>query len=269
VRRRYVRIASVFRCQVFALPKAIILLLLAALPLNLHAGEQHDTVTLSTDVEMDLRYFSANGNTLLLGFPCDQGMGLAEAESGEVLARQGIEVWLADLLGAHFLPIAPSSMRSLEGYEVANLIDHAMAKSGKRIVLSASGYGAIPALRGARIWQQRHPSDRHLLGAILFFPILSAHNPEPGKPLEYLKIVRQTHLPIVIMQPSNSPTRFWVKKLKKTLEAGGSRVHVEMLPKVRSRFYARSDATEVEKAMSRRLPELVERAISILNTLEK
>lgn len=250
--------------------KVFALLLLTLLSSTLHAGVQHETVQLSPEVEMDLRYFSATGNTMLLGFPCDQGMGNAEAEAGEVLAGRGIEVWLADLLGAHFLPISPSSMRSLEGDEVARLIAHAVDKTGKRIVLTASGYGAIPALRGARIWQQQHPDDKHLLGAILFFPILSAHNPEPGKPLEYLDIVQQTNLPIVIMQPGNSPNRFWIKTLQKALEKGGSKVHVEILPGVRSRFYAREgDTTAAEKAMTERLPELVESAITTLHKLEK
>jgi hypothetical protein len=250
--------------------KFLSLLLFATLSTAVLAEAQHDSVMLSTDVEMDLRYFTAEGNTMLLGFPCDQGMGHAEAQSGQVLAERGIEVWLADLLGAHFLPIAPSSMRSLEGDEVANLIDHAVTTNDKRIILTASGYGAIPALRGARIWQQQHPEDRHLLGAILFFPILSAHNPQPGKPLEYLEIVHQTSLPIVIMQPGNSPNRFWIKTLQKALQQGGSRVKVEILPDVRSRFYSRDkDATPAEIAMTQRLPELVESAIKTLHTLEK
>lgn len=255
--------------QAAVLTKTFALLLLTLLSPMLYAGAQHDTVQLSPEVEMDLRYFTATGDTMLLGFPCDQGMGHAEAEAGEVLAGHGIEVWLADLLGAHFLPIAPSSMRSLEGAEVARLIDHAVRKTDKSVALTASGYGAIPALRGARIWQQQHPGDKHLLGAILFFPILSAHNPEPGKPLEYLDIVQQSNLPIVIMQPGNSPTRFWVKKLQQTLEKGGSRVHVEVLPKVRSRFYARNDATKEERALSQRLPDLVKDALNTLYDLEK
>jgi hypothetical protein len=223
---------------------------------------------LTEELEMDLRYFSADGDTLLLGFPCDQGTGRAEAAAGEVLSRRGIEVWLADLLGAHFLPIAPSSMRALDGDEVAHLIEYAVKQNHKRIVITASGYGAIPALRGARIWRQQHPDDKRLAGAILFFPMLTAHDPEPGKPVEYLEVVHDTRLPIVIMQPSNTPTRFWVKKLAKTLEYGGSRVHVEILPAVRPYFYSRPDATPVENAMAQRLPDLVEQALEKLHTLE-
>lgn len=247
---------------------AIILLCLSLFTPALHAEAEHDTVKLTQDLEMDLRYFPAGGTSMLLGFPCDQGTGRAEAAAGEVLAGRGIEVWLADLLGAHFLPIAPSSMRSLKGEEVAHLIAYVVARNDKRIVLTASGYGAIPALRGARIWHQQHPDDKRLAGAILFFPMLTAHEPEPGKPLQYLEVVHETRLPIVIMQPDNTPTRFWVRKLKQTLEQGGSRVHVEILPGVRPRFYSRPDATPAENAMAQRLPELVEQALVKLRTLE-
>ncbi len=231
--------------------------------------EQHESVMLDAETEMDLRTFPTEGSELILGFPCDLGTGEAEAQSGEVLSERSLEVWLADLLGAHFLPIAPSSMRSLEGEEVARLIKHAVSERGdKRIVLTASGYGSIPALRGAKIWQQQNPHDRHLLGAILFFPMLTATSPEPGKPIEYLPVVSQSKLPVVLMQPGNSPTRFWARKLKKELEKGGSRVHIEILPKVRSRFYSRPDATAEELATAQRLPQLVEQAVEKLKQLE-
>ena len=232
--------------------------------------EQHESVMLDAETEMDLRTFPTEGSELILGFPCDLGTGEAEAQSGEVLSERQLEVWLADLLGAHFLPIAPSSMRSLEGDEVASLIEHAVKqRDGKRIVLTASGYGAIPALRGAQIWQQQHPEDKHLLGAILFFPMLTATSPEPGKPIKYLPVVSQSNLPVVIMQPGNSPTRFWARKLKKELQKGGSRVHIEVLPRVRSRFYSRADATADELATAQRLPELVQQAVEKLKQLEE
>ncbi len=244
------------------------LLSLASLP-TYATEEQHESVMLDSETEMDLRTFPTEGSELILGFPCDLGTGEAEAQSGEVLSERSLEVWLADLLGAHFLPIAPSSMRSLEGEEVAHLIQHAVAERGdKRIVLTASGYGAIPALRGAQIWQQQYPEDNHLLGAILFFPMLTATSPEPGKPIQYLPVVSQSKLPVVIMQPGNSPTRFWARKLKKELEKGGSRVHIEILPRVRSRFYSRPDATADELATAQRLPQLVEQAVERLKQLE-
>ena len=246
---------------------ALLIVLLAA---PLYASDkQLDSVMLDEETEMELRLFPTEGKDLILGFPCDLGTGRAEVQSGEVLSERGLEVWMADLLSAHFLPIAPSSMRSLEGGEVANLIQHVVDKrDDKRIILTASGYGAIPALRGAQIWQQQNPQDKHLLGAILFFPVLTASKPEPGKPIKYLPVVAQSNLPVVIMQPGNSPTRFWARKLKKELEKGGSRVHIEIMPKVRSRFYSRGDATEAELATAQRLPELVEQAVEKLKQLE-
>ncbi|HEY9148500.1 MAG TPA: hypothetical protein VIQ22_05775 [Gammaproteobacteria bacterium] len=247
---------------------APLLLTLFLLPAATLAEADTSTVMLGDDVEMDLRSFSADGDTLLLGFPCDQGAGRAEAAAGEVLSQRGIEVWMADLLGAHFLPIAPSSMRSLEGGEVADLISHAAEQGDKRIFLIASGYGAIPALRGAQIWQREHPDSDRLGGALLFYPMLTAHNPEPGKPLEYLDVVHDTRLPLVILQPTNTPARFWVNRLKKTLEQGGSTVHIELLPDVRGNFYARADATDAERAMAQRLPELIEQALETLRTME-
>lgn len=232
--------------------------------------EQQEEVMLDDEIEMELRRFPSEGKELILGFPCDLGTGKAEAQSGEILSEHHLEVWLADLLGAHFLPIAPSSMRSLKGEEVASLIEHAVAeRGGKRIVLTASGFGAIPALRGAKIWQQQHPQDHHLLGAILFFPMLTAGAPEPGRPIQYLPVVAKSNLPVVIMQPGNSPNRFWANKLKKTLQQGGSRVHIEILPGVRSRFYSRPDATTEELAMAQRLPELVEKAVEKLKQLNE
>ncbi len=231
--------------------------------------QQHQTLSLDEETEMELRLYPSEGDELILGFPCDLGTGRAEAMSGEVLSERNLEVWLADLLGAHFLPVAPSSMRSLQGDEVASLIAQVVrSRPGKRIVLTAAGYGAIPALRGARIWQQRQPQDQHLLGAILFFPMLTEGTPEPGRPLNYLPVVRQSRLPVVIMQPGNSPNRFWARMLKRELEQGGSQVHIEVLQKVRSRFYSRTDATAEEQAMSRRLPQLVEQSLQQLKQLE-
>lgn len=251
-------------------PRTLILSLLLLLGQSA-AAEQERSVVLDEEagVEMDLRIFPANGELLMLGFPCDQGTGSVEAEAAAALSTRGLEVWLADMLGAHFLPVAPSSMRSLQGEEVATLIDQAVRESDKPILLSASGYGAIPLLRGARSWQQRHPDSRRLRGAILLFPMLGAETPEPGKPMEYLPIVAENRLPLVILQPANTPGRFWVNKLKQSLASHGAAVHVEILPKVRGFFYTRRDATADEVAMTRRLPELFEQAIHTLTATEE
>lgn len=223
----------------------------------------HETINIEVDVEteVELRRFPADGEVVLLGLPCDQGGGEAEMRAAETLAAAGIEVWMADLLSAHFLPIAPSSMRSLDGNQVRTLVDHAHKTTGKQVVLMASGFGAVPLLRGAEGWQS---SDQRLIGGILLHPMLSEAIPEPGEEMVYLPIVERTSLPLVILQPARSPQRFWLQRLAKQLEKGGSRVTTEVIPGVRNHYYKRNDATEQELVAAAAMDRMIARAIATL-----
>lgn len=245
--------------------RAVLTLLLLAGAMGFASAEpQHRSVELSDGSEMDLRVFPAAGNVLMIGFPCDQGTGIAETQGAEVMAERGIEVWMADLLGAHFLPVAPSSMRDLPGDGVRDLIALAHRESKKLVVLSSSGYGSIPTLRGAKLWHDAPAADDRFKGTILFFPMLSEAPPEPGKMAEYQPIVHQTATALFIFQPEQSPARFWLKRLTATLEEGGATVYTELLPGVRPNFYQRADATEAEMAATRRLPEMMLQGIARL-----
>ena len=244
--------------------RSLIALLMVIPALASHAEALHRSIELSDGSEMDLRVFPADGEVLMIGFPCDQGTGIAETQGAEAMAARGIEVWMADLLGAHFLPIAPSSMRDLEGSGVRDLIAQAHRETGKQIVLTSSGYGSLPTLRGARLWHEAPAGENRLKGIILFFPMLTDAPPEPGKPLQYPDVVHHTATPIYIFQPEQSPTRFWLKRLAKTLEEGGATVHTELLPGIRPNFYQRPDATEDEIAATQRLPEMMLQGITRL-----
>lgn len=243
---------------------ALLALFLLLPALLCRAEPLHRSVELSDGSEMDLRVFPAEGEVLMIGFPCDQGTGIAETQGAEAMAARGIEVWMADLLGAHFLPIAPSSMRDLQGDGVRDLIALAHRETGKQIVLTTSGYGSLPTLRGVKLWHDAPEGADRLKGTILFFPMLAEAPPEPGKPMEYPAIVQQTATPLYIVQPEQTPARLWLKRLKKTLEAGGATVHVELLPGIRPNFYQRPDATEAEQAATQRLPELMLQGIATL-----
>lgn len=238
-------------------PLLLLLFVLVAAPLR---GEVETvTVTLDDDSEVDIRKFSAKGAFLLLGFPCDQGTGLNEASASEAMAAAGIEVWMADLLTAHFLSRTPSSIRSLDGSNVQQLIARVARETDKTIILAASGYGSVPVLRGARLWrlQQQDRVRDPLHGAILFYPLLNARKPEPGKPLEYLPVVHDTNLSITIFQPERSPNRFSLKHLTATLEEGGSRVEASLLPGVRNNFYRLKNPTPEERTMTHKIPRLM------------
>ena len=248
----------------------LILACLAASPALAADTAQHRTATLSNDIEVDLRVYPAPGDTVVLGFPCDQGTGTADERAAARVAERGVEVWLADLLGAHFLPIAPSSMRQLGGTEVAQLIEMVHRETGKRIILLASGYGSIPALRGAHVWQTQAPAEARsaLVGAVLLFPKLYAEEPEPGRATRYLPVVGQTQMHIDIVQPQQAPDRFWIGRLSHELEHGGSRVSVHILPGVRNFFYSRPNPNAAEIAAGERLDRIILGALRRLQQTE-
>lgn len=251
----------------------ILLMILACLvtsPALAAEGIQHRTATLSGDVEVDLRVYPGSGDTMVLGFPCDQGTGTVDERAAARVAKSGVEVWLADLLSAHFLPIAPSSMRQLGGAEVAQLIEMVHRETGKRIILLASGYGSIPALRGARDWQAQAPAEARsaLVGAVLLFPKLYAEEPQPGRATRYLPVVRQTRMHIDIVQPQQAPDRFWIGRLSHELESGGSRVSVHILPGVRNFFYSRPKPNLAEIDAAERLDQIILGALGRLQQTE-
>lgn len=222
------------------------------------------TITLTDDSEVDIRKFPATGDFLLLGFPCDQGTGLNEAEVSDVMATAGIEVWMADLLSAHFLSGTPSSIRSLDGSNVQQLITQVAQETDKTIVLATSGYGSVPVLRGARLWRLQHHESDPLHGAILFYPLLNAGEPEPGRSPEYLPVVNDTALNITIFQPERSPNRFSLKHLTTALEKGGSQVEATLLPGVRNNFYRLKNPTPEEQVMTYKIPRMILESIKAM-----
>ncbi len=224
------------------------------------------SLSLSNGIEVNLRSYPAQGDTVLLWFACDEGHSVHETRAAQALAEKGIETWLPDMLDAHFLPILPSSLKELPVREISEIIGLAIKHTGKNIVLVVGGHGALPVLEGARAWQrQASPEVRlSLAGAILFYPDLYSVPPAPGVEAEYHPVVRQIKLPMFIYQGQLSPGRWWLEHLKAAFSQGGNRVQSEVLPKVRGHFYVRPDATPDEIAMAARLPELIMEALKRL-----
>lgn len=226
------------------------------------------SLSLSNGMEVNLRSYPAQGNTLLLWFACDEGHSAHETRAAQTLAGKGIETWLPDMLDAHFLPMLPSSLKEIPPQEISEIIALAIKNSGKKVVLVVGGHGALPILEGALAWQaQASPESRpSLAGAILFYPDLYSVPPAPGVEAQYHPVVTQIRLPIYIYQGQLSPGRWWLEHLKVALAQGGNRVQSMVLPKVRSHFYVRPDATPEENAMAARLPELMLDALKQLES---
>lgn len=226
----------------------------------------HD-LQLSDGAVVELRAFPATGDTLMLWLACDEGHGKWEPKAAQALAAGGIEVWLSDLLGAHFLPLASSSIKQISGEEVASLIEHARVRSGKKkVYLVAAGPSSLLVLRGALEWQWKHPGNPALAGGILLYPELYAVTPAPGMEAMYEPEVVRNPLPLFIYHSQRSPGRWWLEHLKVELRKNGQRVDSLVLPGIRGFFYSRLDATPEENVMAERLPELLRDALKNLQS---
>ncbi|MEJ5212109.1 MAG: hypothetical protein WHV61_11895 [Burkholderiales bacterium] len=241
-------------------------LLLLLLPLAAWAMEV-SMFPLPDGTEVAVRRFPAAGDRLLLWFPCDEGQGTAEAKAAAALVPQGIETWLPDMLGAHFLPMAPSSMDQLPPEEIAALIERAR-QTGKRVYLVTAGRAALPLLRGLARWRGSAGSQE-VEGVLLFYPELYAGTPAPGAEARYEPVVHETVARIVILQGARSPGRWWLNHLVQAFQAAGSQVHGALLPGVRGYFFLREEQTPEEAAMAARLPELVREALDRIDAMKK
>lgn len=223
-------------------------------------------LALSAGTEVPLRTYPAQGDTLLLWFVCEEGHSSSEVRTAKKLASLGYEIWFPDMLDAHFLPALPSSLEQLPPEEIKEIIAHAVRLTGKKIVLITAAHGATPILRGAKAWQDdtQQQGQSALVGAVLFYPDLYSVPPAPGVEAQYHPIVAQTRLPLFIYQGQLSPGRWWLEHLKVQFVRGGAKVQSKVLPKVRSHFFVRPDATAEESAMAEKLPELLQDALKTL-----
>lgn len=242
-------------------PLVLAVVLLSSLS-GAFAAEQR-LIPLTGDIEAPIAVHPASGDRLLLWLPSEHGLPDPVAGVAEGLAGQGIEVWEADLLEAHFLPVQASSLAEVPAADVVALIE-AARETGKQVYVAASDHGAVLALEGTRAWQQAHP-DEALGGAVLISPNLYTSTPEPGETARYLPIARATNLPVYVLQPERSPWRWRLEQLYTRLSEGGASVFLHQLPGVRDRFHFRPDGDPAEARRSEQLPRLLARSLPLLD----
>ncbi len=239
--------------------RILALLLLIATSL---AGAAERSVVVDDGTEVTVEVFGENGGPLLLWLPSEAGILEQDRAVARDLAGLGVQVWIADLLGAWFLPAVESSIERVPAGAVAALIEAADADPG-RVFLLGPGRGALLALRGARRWQLDHPG-RALGGVLLLSPKLFVTTPEPGQEGRLMPVVSRTNLAVAILQPELSPWRWKLDRIVAALEAGGSDCLLWQLPGVRDRFYYRPDATAAEQALAAELATYLHRALGLL-----
>ena len=240
-------------------------LLLSCLPMissNLYASDKVLTITADDETEIDVRIFKGNGNQLMIGFACDQGSSMAEEKTAQALAKDGVEMWMPDMLSAYMLPKLRSSLSEIPTNGLEEIIKEAI-KTGKKVYLIASGPDTELILRVAQEWEKSH-KDTPLSGAILMFPRLNKGKPEPGKPPAYQDAVGKTKLPIMVLEGERTPNRWGIGRLTAALKKGGSTVYAKLIPDVRGYFFKREDPNVPENLVTSQLSGLIKASLFFL-----
>ena len=233
-------------------------LLVFALPV-----QAKEILTIETDeADIEVRVFPAEGNVLLLGFPCDEGRSIAEEKTAISLAEDGIEVWMPDMLSGFMLPKVRSSLTGISTDTLTAVIDEAI-KTGKKVFLIASGPDTELILRAASQWEshvkesEKDSGKKQLAGAVLMFPRLFKEAPEPGKIPEYVDAVGKTRLPIMLLEGGRTPNRWGINTLSQELQKSGSKVTAKVIPKVRGYFFKRQDTNRSEDVVTSQMAGLI------------
>ncbi len=217
------------------------------------------------DADIEVRVFPAEGNILLLGFPCDEGKSIAEEKTAQSLSEDGVEVWMPDMLGGFMLPKVRSSLNSIPTETITAIIAEAL-KTGKKVYLIASGPDTELVLRAASEWEAEGHDP--VAGAILMFPRLFKDAPVPGEVPEYVDAVGKTRLPIMLLEGGRTPNRWGLNTLSQKLHKSGSEVTSKVIPKVRGYFFKRQDANRSEDVVTSQMAGLIKVSLFYLGESE-
>jgi len=223
--------------------------------------EIHFTAANGTD--LTLYRHAAEGEFLVLWVGGSGGLTERGREVGTALATRGIEVWQIDFAETLFQMGGSNFLRNLEPRYIVELIEIGHARTGKKVVLFSRGYGAIPVLRAATLWQQASDTRAHLSGVILISPDLLAGVPELGMAPEYLPISRATNIPLMIMQAGQRSNRSYFPRLLEQLRSRNPNVYYSIMPGVAGLFY-HGDTSPATLAKLARLPAELPGAIHLL-----
>ena len=226
---------------------------------------EHQIVA-SDGTELNFMRYPATGEYLIIWIAPGYGIHQRSVQVAQRVAAKGIEVWQIDLADTLFLPRSTEQMRAFTGKYIADLIEAAHKETGKKIILSARSYGAIPLLRGVRTWQTHKPEKAYVRGAILFSPDLYTTVPSLGVDPEYLPIASATNIPIMIFQDGIRGNRWYVNNLIETLTIGGSQPSLKILPGVSALFFNDDNAPETLQAIAN-LPDDMVTAIRSMDKM--
>jgi peroxiredoxin len=241
-------------------PIALLLLLAASAT----AAEEIE-IPLSDGSDAFVTRYAAEGDDLIVWFPSEFGISPRQGPIAEALAARGIETWLPDLHATWFLAVGRYSLTTIDPAFLKEILQAARERSRKRVYLMAPGRTAATALSAIRLWQLEGLQEGALGGAILLHPKLYARTPQGGEAAEFIPAASATNVPVYLIQPRNSAYYWRSKQIRNKLEEGGAPVYLHVLDDVGDGFYARPDYSGEEERMTRKLPELLQRAVMLLS----
>lgn len=135
-------------------------------------------------------------------------------------------IWFLDTPDALFTERDRTKMRNMDGEFLPALLDKA-TQSYQDIVIVTSDVGAVPVLRGTRLWQtQKHSAAKRnqIKSVVLLFPSLYVNTPAAGYTRELFPIAKETALPIAVIQPEMGAQANFIQETISALRQGGSLV---------------------------------------------
>ena len=210
-------------------------------------AENEITIPISSDIEIAVEQYPAKGDYLIIWLAPEYGIRQGHRSLASLLMKQNIEVWQADIIESLFLPQGTRSLKNLKGKYIADLIEQAHKKTGKKILVLGDSYATLSALRGAHQWQSKKQTNSYFIGAILFSPYTYSSIPPLGQLPEYMPIVSATNIPMMVYQSKRGGTFSQFNILIEKLSSHGSPVYTRFLPNIMSLFYSESPTPEMIK----------------------
>jgi thiol-disulfide isomerase/thioredoxin len=250
---------------------AVALLLSLYLPLC-HAEEElvfpgsEIEIHVQDGIDLNVHQYPAKGEYLVIWIANGFGLSPRDIQVAQGLAQQGVEIWQIDFAQSLFQVGGSNLMRKLDPRYVVALIDAAHVRTHKKVLLLSHSYGAIPALRGATLWQQAPVHHGQLRGVVLLSPDLYAAIPELGLEPEYLPITHSTNLPLMIFQAAKRGNRGQFPQLIQQLTRSNPNVFFKLMPRVTSPMY-HGDNSDATLQLLRTLPRELAGVIRLLDSV--
>lgn len=227
-------------------------------------------VRLPSGFDMSVRTYPADdAQTLLIWLPSKYGIRPGNAGFAQTVRDQGIDFWLVDLHGSYLVPTGRHGFAEFDPLHVAELVDHAVQRGWRNIVLGGESRGAKLAMQAARAWQLAHPGNATLKGLLVFHPYLIDGYTEIGDAARFDPIARTSNLPVYLIQPEFNTKYLHSRQLLAQLESGGAAVYYHPLAGVRGGFHLRGAdrLNDRETEERRQLGQRIRRAVGLLNRL--